>query len=217
LGAIRSLRDLGDLHRDRGDFASSLASYRECVELLGEHGDFRALVEALEGTALVAAAWQQPERAARLLGAAEALREQTGVGFIVPADQAAHERALALIRASIGESDLQRNWVAGRRLTRDAALAEIHAIVPPATAAERSPDSPALKLSPREAEVLRLLITGLPDRAIAEALSISVRTVEAHVARILAKLGVRTRTAAVGAALAAGLVEPKRPTPATSS
>ena len=59
------------------------------------------------------------------------------------------------------------------------------------------------------ADILRLLATGLPDRAIAEALFLSVRTVEAHVARILAKLGVHTRTAAVAAALADGLAEPR--------
>jgi DNA-binding NarL/FixJ family response regulator len=38
-----------------------------------------------------------------------------------------------------------------------------------------------------------------------------VRTVEAHVVRILGKLGVRTRTAAATTALAAGLVTPDAP------
>jgi DNA-binding NarL/FixJ family response regulator len=60
-------------------------------------------------------------------------------------------------------------------------------------------------LSPRE-EVLRLLVAGETDRAIAEALFLSVRTVEGHVARICGKLGVRTRTAAAAAAIAEGLV-----------
>ena len=60
----------------------------------------------------------------------------------------------------------------------------------------------------RESEILGLLVAGKTDREIADALFISVRTVEAHVSRLLAKLGVRTRTAAVGAAIAAGLVEP---------
>ena len=45
----------------------------------------------------------------------------------------------------------------------------------------------------------------MTDPAIAAALFLSVRTVENHVAHILAKLGVRTRTAA---AAAAGLVDP---------
>ncbi len=44
-----------------------------------------------------------------------------------------------------------------------------------------------------EAEILRLLASGLTDPAIATTLFISVRTVENHVARIFAKLGVRTR------------------------
>ena len=41
-----------------------------------------------------------------------------------------------------------------------------------------------------------------------------VRTVEHHVARIFGKLGVRTRTAAVGAAIARGLIDPEQLTPA---
>jgi DNA-binding NarL/FixJ family response regulator len=46
--------------------------------------------------------------------------------------------------------------------------------------------------------VLRLLAEGLTDREIADALTISVRTVETHVSSVLRKLGVRNRAAAAG-------------------
>ena len=210
-GIARSLRDLGDVDRDRGDFAGSLASYRACLELRGAHTDLRVVVDALEGTALAAAAWRQPAQAARLLGAAEALREQCGGAFVVQTDIAAHERAMAAIRAALDELDIRAAWHAGRGLGVAGAIAEIQAVAPSQESAGQV-NLNAVKLSPREQEILRLLVKGLPDRAIAEALFLSVRTVEAHVARILAKLGVRTRTAAVSAAIAAKLVDPT-PTP----
>lgn len=53
-----------------------------------------------------------------------------------------------------------------------------------------------------------MLVSGRSDREMSEALYLSVRTVEAHVARLRAKLGVRTRTAAVTTAIAIGLVDP---------
>ena len=54
----------------------------------------------------------------------------------------------------------------------------------------------AVALSAREREVLGLLERGLPDRQIAEALSISVKTVEKHVGAILRKTGAQNRTEA---------------------
>jgi DNA-binding NarL/FixJ family response regulator len=63
-------------------------------------------------------------------------------------------------------------------------------------------------LTAREREIRRLLVAGKTDREIADALFLSVRTVEHHVARILGKLDVHTRTAASTAAIAAGLVPP---------
>jgi DNA-binding NarL/FixJ family response regulator len=57
-------------------------------------------------------------------------------------------------------------------------------------------DPQLARLSAREREVLRLLATNMKDREIAEALSISVRTVESHVAQILRRLHVRGRAQA---------------------
>jgi len=54
-----------------------------------------------------------------------------------------------------------------------------------------------LLLSPREREVLDMLARGLLYKEIAEALSISVRTVDSHIRRIYEKLHVRSRGQAV--------------------
>ena len=53
------------------------------------------------------------------------------------------------------------------------------------------------QLSPRERDVVRLIRTGLTNREIAESLFLSPRTVEAHVARALRKLGLPSRRALV--------------------
>ena len=58
-------------------------------------------------------------------------------------------------------------------------------------------DDPELEsLSPREHEVIRMLADGLTDRDIADALTISPRTVETHVSSIIHKLGARNRSEA---------------------
>jgi FixJ family two-component response regulator len=51
--------------------------------------------------------------------------------------------------------------------------------------------SPATPLSAREREVMSLMVKGLHNRRIAEALGISPRTVEVHKARVMEKLGVK--------------------------
>jgi DNA-binding NarL/FixJ family response regulator len=61
-------------------------------------------------------------------------------------------------------------------------------------------------LSRREMEVLQLVATGATDRGIAHQLSVSRRTINCHVATILAKLDVRSRTAAVVTAARSGLL-----------
>jgi DNA-binding NarL/FixJ family response regulator len=52
-------------------------------------------------------------------------------------------------------------------------------------------------LTPRQTEVLQLLLRGLPNKLIARELNLSVETVKDHVAAVLRALGVNTRTQAV--------------------
>jgi DNA-binding CsgD family transcriptional regulator/energy-coupling factor transporter ATP-binding protein EcfA2 len=69
-----------------------------------------------------------------------------------------------------------------------------------------APSSVNVGLSPRELDVLRLLVEGKSDREIAAALFISPRTVMRHVSSILTKLDVPSRTAAAALALRQRLV-----------
>ncbi len=62
------------------------------------------------------------------------------------------------------------------------------------------------ELSRREREVLRLVAEGLGDAEIAERLVLSPHTVHRHVANILRKLGLHSRSAAAVAASRAGLL-----------
>jgi excisionase family DNA binding protein len=209
LGTSRSLCDLGDIARDRGDYAASVAHYRESLSVLGERSDLRTLIAALEGAALASVSWKQYERAARLLGAAAGLSEAFNVPIFLPTDQTAHERAMRGARPAMDERRFDELFAAGHRLTPAEAIAEVLAVTPPG-GDEHALPAPRGRLSPREREVLRLLAAGLRDREIAERLFISVRTVEGHVRRIIAKLNAPTRVAAARAAIDLGLAGPDR-------
>jgi DNA-binding CsgD family transcriptional regulator len=163
----------------------------------------------LAGVATLAARCAQPLLAARLFGAAAALSDAIGLTFRLP-ERAAYGRAMANARAASGEADFAAAWEEGHRLAVEAAVAAARALV---TAPEVGATDPATAsgagqpgLTPRERDVLRLLVDGRSNQEIAAALSVERSTVMSHVAGILKKLGVGSRTAAVTRALRDGLV-----------
>ena len=205
-----TIRSLGDLARDRGDLDEAMVRYVESVNLAQEHGDRLFLTAALEGVASIAAAHGDAERAARLYGAAAATREQLGAS-IEPWERPAHERGIARARGALPPETFAAVWAAGEALLLSDVIAEALAIAPPATPSEAAEAGILAALTPREREVLRLVVAGKSDREIGAGLFISPRTVGGHVTNLLAKLGVDSRTAAASLAVRQGFDEARTP------
>jgi non-specific serine/threonine protein kinase len=212
-GLALALSNLGLTLMRRGDLEQAAASYAEGLGLRRELGDREQIVTTLERLAALVAARGNAARAARFVGAAAALREVAGAP-LPPVDRAEHERLVVDLRQRLGEAAYQAAWNDGRRLSPAQAIAD--ALVPepartpkPRGADEaRGPKSPAERagLTARELDVLRLLVEGKSDREIGEALYIGHRTVATHVASILNKLDLPSRTAAATHAVRQGLV-----------
>jgi DNA-binding NarL/FixJ family response regulator len=65
------------------------------------------------------------------------------------------------------------------------------------------------QMTPREAEVLKLLSRGATTRQVASRLGISERTVQSHISKLYRKLDARTRVGAVAKAMRLGLIHPE--------
>jgi len=120
-GTIVSLYALAQVATAQGDYTSSQALYQEGIAVARKAGDRRNTAFGLEGLASAVAALGQCAWAARLWGAAEALRETTGAP-IPPVERPAYESSVAAARAQLGEKPFAAAWAEGRLMTPEQAL-----------------------------------------------------------------------------------------------
>jgi predicted ATPase/DNA-binding CsgD family transcriptional regulator len=196
-GISRAVSCLGEIATARGDYAVGRARYEEALTLAGELGDRWWTMQGLEGLAGVAVGEGQPEGAARLLGAAERVRE--AIGAALPAYfRSKRASTAAAARRALGDARFAAAVAEGWRMSPEQA---VDAAPAPATG------HPA-GLTSREVEVLRLVAAGMTDAEVAGKLFLSRRTVNAHLRSIYRKLGVRSRSAATRYAVEHDLVAP---------
>jgi non-specific serine/threonine protein kinase len=132
-----SLRNLALMARDDPGRAAEL--YVEALGLADEVGDKADIAYCLEGLAGVAASRGDPERAARLFGASEALLETVGIPLYPHAqDRASVESALRALRSRLGETAFAAARAEGRAMAPEQAVA-FALDEPPAVEAETSP------------------------------------------------------------------------------
>lgn len=208
--ALALFRDLGndrhvttglialvELARDRGDLSHAAALIGEAADHLAVLLDSPLIVHLAYHAAAVVAAEGHMTHAVRLLGAAEGLAGATGAAPW-PAVAAIADEWLPIAQRVLGVSRVTDLLQVGRSQPdpRQACLALI--------AAPPEPDSGGVSLTAREREVAALVARGLTNGDIARSLVVSERTVEGHVARILAKRGFRSR-AQIAAWVAAGV------------
>ena len=120
LAACRS--ELGHALRRNGRLDEALQIYQGTVEEWVRLGNRGAVASLLENIAFVAIARDQPERAARLLGAAEAIREESGNPMVV-SERPDWERWVERLRAAGESATVDADWASGRALSTNDAVA----------------------------------------------------------------------------------------------
>jgi non-specific serine/threonine protein kinase len=190
----------------QGDLPTAAARLQHALALHWSLHYMPRVAFCLEHAAALAAATDRGEVAARWLGAAAALREAFGRPLDLP-HRPAYDRLVATLRTRLGDASWTRAWEAGWEHDLAATVAEADALLAgSATGADTPVPAGPRGLSRREHEVLCLVVEGRSNQEIAEALCISLRTAQTHVAHILTKLGVESRTAAATRAVREGWV-----------
>jgi predicted ATPase/DNA-binding NarL/FixJ family response regulator len=163
----------------------------EALRIYTDFNDLRGVAQCLEALAHVASERAHYETAARLIGAAAALRERVAARQpdTEQARSSAVERALA---RALGPQEADTLIHAGRTMpvpqAADLALAVASGAAP--GDADRSDQVP---LTPRERQVAALVASGRTNRQIGRVLGISEKTAEVHLHHVMSKLDARSR------------------------
>lgn len=113
--------ELAHIEREQGQYRQAIPMYRETILEWQRLGHRAAIAHQLECFAFIAKAQEQPERAAKLLGAAEALREKINIAMM-PQERIEYEREVADLRAGLDESVFNSAWAQGRAMTMEEAI-----------------------------------------------------------------------------------------------
>jgi predicted ATPase/class 3 adenylate cyclase/DNA-binding CsgD family transcriptional regulator len=180
---------LGDLARRRDDTSQAEDLHHEALTLRARADLRPGVAESLESLAALATDQESFSEAARLLGAACALRAEIGLARW-PADQAGYDTDVVRARDALGEHAFDAAWAEGQALHVDEAVAYVSR----ARGERKRPSSGWASLTPTELEVVKLVATGLTNPEVGERLFIGRGTVKTHLTHVFAKLGIATRS-----------------------
>jgi predicted ATPase/DNA-binding XRE family transcriptional regulator len=119
---VNTLTRLGSIQCETDDYAQAKESYVESLRLMWQYvGRAYETAACLEGLARVAAMQDRPERAAWLLGASAALRDETGTP-LTPIARADHDHASEAAHEALGEVAFETAWTAGNETPFEASI-----------------------------------------------------------------------------------------------
>ena len=120
-GRARSLADLGYVYCEQKKYDAAHESYREALEIFARLGHKRGMARAMEGSACLAVAHGEPQRALKLAGAAQHLRRLVSVR-LPPTEQSKLDQNLSLAWQALGETEGKRAWGEGSAMSIESAI-----------------------------------------------------------------------------------------------
>jgi predicted ATPase/DNA-binding NarL/FixJ family response regulator len=187
-----ALRNLGITALKQGDHERAAALLGESLLALKEPKSTFGLMN-VDLLAAAVSIRGDHERATRLFGVAGGAREAVGVSMM-PSVRAEYDRGVATARAGLGEAAFDAAWAEGKTMPPERAVQ--YALEQPPKPEDTVSASYPAGLSPREAEVLKLVAQGLTNAQIASELFISPNTVNRHLNSVYRKIGASSRAAA---------------------
>jgi predicted ATPase/class 3 adenylate cyclase len=113
--------ELGHIARVTGDFAGAKEIYKKTIAAFQDLGNRSATAHQLECFAFLAIIDEEPPRAARLFGAAEALREKINVPMMSQ-ERVEYDQAMAQLHAMLTAMEFTTLWAEGRSMTMEQAI-----------------------------------------------------------------------------------------------
>ena len=144
--------------------------------------------DTLECLAALAGDGGSHREAARLFGAAHAIRQRMGAVRFKIWD-AGYEASAAAVRDALGDKDFEAAWAEGAALSTEEAIAYAQR----GRGERKRPTSGWASLTPAELDVVRLVSEGLANNDIGTRLFVSPRTVQTHLTHVYTKLGLTSR------------------------
>ncbi|MFE7421055.1 protein kinase [Rhodococcus sp. NPDC057529] len=187
-----SLWGLGLVVWNRDDPARAVKLLKEGVRLTRNVNDPVCASLCVEALAWISSTQHQEGRAARLMGAAGALRQSVGGSTVhIPGMVTYHRECTRRSRQALGDRAYEAAFQQGKSMTFEGVVAYVLDEAIPSQTAE--PQATESILTRRESQVAELVAAGMTNRAIAAKLVISQRTAQGHVEHILQKLGFTSR------------------------
>lgn len=115
--------EVAHLMRRQGNLKAALPIYRDTILKFQDIGNEAAIAHQIECFGYIAITLDTPERAAKLLGAAQVLREQTNSPITFPWEKVDHDHAMVQLASMLGETTMNKVMTDGGMMAVDEAIA----------------------------------------------------------------------------------------------